>query len=99
MIGCTATRACLLEVATTVAANRLPFFKGFRWATILELSCGLKHLDYLPNEACLSARRCALGRNFVRCLHHFVDQFLEILQAGCGNDDGVSLAVTFLGNA
>ena len=51
------------------------------------------------NQAFLSRRSRALSRDFVRCFHHFIDQFLEVLQAGGGNDDRISFAATLLGNA
>ena len=39
-----------------------------------------------------------LGGNFAGGLHHVLDHFEEILQAGCGDDDVVSTPTDVLGD-
>ena len=44
---------------------------------------GLPPLDNQPPLLCL-------GRQFRGSMHHVIQKLFEILQAGCGNDDGVA---------
>jgi hypothetical protein len=43
--------------------------------------------------------RLVFGRNFIRGLHHFIQNFLELGEAGRGDDDGVAPTADILRDA